>query len=57
MHQVHLIVVVVIIGHAAPRTARTSELVIQGGVEPDDSSVEFWRHADLGEETPLELSW
>ena len=48
---------VVIIGDAAPRTARQSELVVQGGVEPDDSSVELRRHADLRDETPLELSW
>ena len=55
--QMHLIVEVVIVGDAAPRTAGPSELVIQGGVEPDDSSVEFRRHAHLREETPLELSW
>ena len=55
--QMHLIVEVVIVGDAAPRTAGPSELVIQGGVEPDDSRVEFRRDADLSEETPLELSW
>jgi hypothetical protein len=43
--------------NAAPRMAGPSELLIQGSVEPDDSSVEFRRHADLREETPLELSW
>jgi hypothetical protein len=56
VHQVHLIVVVVIVGDAAPGTAGISELVIQGGVEPDDSRVELGRHTDLREETPLELS-
>ena len=56
VHQMHLIVEVVIVGDAAPRTAGPSELVILLGVEPDDSSVEFRRHADLREETPLELS-
>ena len=57
MHQMHLIVVVLIGGDTAPCTAGISELVIQGGVEPDDSSVEFRRHTDLREETPLELPW
>ena len=55
-NQVHLIVVVLIVRDAAPRTAGTSELAIQRGIEPDDSSVEFRRHADLREETPLELT-
>ena len=53
----HLIEEVVIVGDAAPRTAGPSELVIQCGIEPDDSSVELRRDADLREETPLELSW
>ena len=57
VHQMHLIVEVVIVGDAAPRTAGPSELVIEGGVEPDDSRVEFGWHAYLREETPLELSF
>jgi hypothetical protein len=56
MHQMRLIVEVAIIGDPALPTAGPSELVIHGGVEPYDSSVEFRRHADLREETPLELS-
>ena len=57
VHQMHLIVEVVIVGDTAPLAARRSELVVQGGVKSDDSSVEFRRHADLRKETPLELSW
>jgi hypothetical protein len=57
VHQMHLIVEVVIVGDAAPPTARRSELVVQSSVKSDDSSVEFRRHADLRKETPLELSW
>ena len=57
VHQMHLIVEVVIVGDAAPLTARRAELVVQSSVKSDDSSVEFRRHADLREETPLELSW
>src|ERR1700722_5354979 len=57
VHQMHLIVEVVIVGDAAPRTARRSELVVQSSVKSDDSSVEFRRHAHLSKETPLELSW
>ena len=53
--QMHLIVEVVIVGDLRPRPAGPSELVIQGGVESDDPSVEFRRHANLREETPLEL--
>lgn len=55
--QMHLIVEVVIVGDVRPRPAGQSELVIQGGVEPDDSRVEFRRDADLREKSPLELSW
>lgn len=57
VYQMHLIVEFVIVGDATPRTAGPSEFVIQGGIEPDDSSVKFRRHADLREETPLELPW
>ena len=55
--QMHLIVEVVIVGDVRPCPAGQSELVIQGGIEPDDSRVEFRRDTDLGEETPLELTW
>jgi len=44
--QMHLIVEVVIVGDLRPRPAGQSELVIQGGVESDDPSVEFRRHSD-----------
>ena len=54
--QMHLIVEIVIVSDVRPRPAGQSELVIQGGVESDDPSVQFRRHADLREETPLELS-
>ena len=54
--QMHLIVEVVIVGDVRPRPAGQSELVIQSGVESDDPSVEFRRHANLREETPFELS-
>jgi hypothetical protein len=53
----HLIVEIVMVGDVAPRAAGPSELVIQDGVEPDDSSVEFRRDTDLREKTPFELPW
>ena len=55
--QMHLIVEVVIVGDVRPRPAGQSELVIQGGVEPDNSCVQFRRDADLRKKSPLELSW
>ena len=57
VHQMHLIVEVVIVGDVRPRPAGQSELVIQGGVEPDNSCVQFRRDADLRKKSPLELSW
>jgi len=55
MHEMHLIVVVMIVGDAAPRSAGKLELVIENGVEPDDSGIEFRRHSNLREEASLEL--
>ena len=56
MYQMHLIVVIVLIGDAAPRAVGNLELVMECCVESDDSSVEFGRHADLLEEASLETA-
>ena len=55
VYQVHLIEVVLIAGDAGPPAVGKAKLVVQGGVEPDDSSVKLRRDADLLEEASFEL--